>query len=105
MLVGIYDDYTRIGPDRRSGSGDRSVREFLKRCHPLIRPPVRPDPHITLCRAGTPERLLIAAALLLTACIPDDRPPALFELLDPKSTGVAFVNRLPETPELNILNH
>jgi hypothetical protein len=43
--------------------------------------------------------------LLLTGCITDDRPPALFELLDPKATGVAFVNELPEKPEFNILNY
>src|SRR5687768_14035154 len=52
-----------------------------------------------------PERLLLATALVLTGCITDDRPPALFELLDPKATGVAFVNELPEKPEFNILNY
>lgn len=31
--------------------------------------------------------------------------PPLFELLSPTSTGVNFVNHLPETPDLNILNY
>jgi hypothetical protein len=50
---------------------------------------------------------MTAFALLtaVTGCITDDRPPALFELLDPKATGVAFVNELPEKPDFNILNY
>ena len=48
---------------------------------------------------------MAASALLLTACIADDGPPALFEKLDPKSTGVTFVNELPEKPELNPFNY
>jgi hypothetical protein len=43
--------------------------------------------------------------MLLGACATDDRRPALFELLDPKTTGVTFVNELPEKPEFNILNY
>ncbi|MGH7694383.1 MAG: FG-GAP repeat domain-containing protein, partial [Gemmatimonadaceae bacterium] len=32
-------------------------------------------------------------------------PPALFERLTPESSGVTFVNELPERPEFNILNY
>jgi hypothetical protein len=49
--------------------------------------------------------LSVACAVALTACITDDRDPPLFELLDSKSTGVTFVNELPEKPEFNILNY
>jgi enediyne biosynthesis protein E4 len=48
---------------------------------------------------------MTVAVLALCACITDDRPPGLFEMLDPKSTGVTFVNELPEKPEFNILNY
>jgi enediyne biosynthesis protein E4 len=42
---------------------------------------------------------------MLTGCVADDRPPPLFEKLDPKATGVTFVNELPEKPELNPFNY
>src|SRR5919108_3360086 len=60
---------------------------------------------IRIKRWGRPERLLIAAAASVVGCITEDRQPALFELLDPKSTGVTFVNELPEKSEFNILNY
>ena len=44
------------------------------------------------------------AVLALGACGGEKASP-LFELLSPKSTGVSFVNRLPETPDFNILNY
>src|SRR2546428_11903568 len=48
--------------------------------------------------------LLLAAAVALAGC---HRPkePRLFELLSPESTGVTFVNRLPEDTAFNILNY
>jgi len=54
-------------------------------------------------------RCLIALALAL-ALFGCDRTkqsdqPRLFELLDPKATGVLFSNNLPEKPEFNILNY
>jgi hypothetical protein len=56
-------------------------------------------------RIGKPEAVLAAMVVALSGCTDDDRPPALFELLDPRSTGVTFVNELPEKPEFNILNY
>ena len=47
----------------------------------------------------------VALLVALTACITEDGKPHLFELLDPKATGVTFVNQLPEKPEFNILNY
>ena len=47
--------------------------------------------------------LLLSALLAASACT--DRTPPLFELLGPEITGVTFVNRLPETPELNIITY
>ena len=54
----------------------------------------------------------IAALLVLAggaagggACDRSEPAPALFELLGPESTGVAFVNRLPEDTAFNILNY
>ena len=101
MLAGIYDSHTRISTVK----ADREIEAFTLfgtltrqiRSIPLI----RVSPRRT-CKA---EAVLLACSVALTGCIPDDRPPTLFELLDPKSTGVAFVNRLPERPELNIFNH
>ncbi len=58
--------------------------------------------------AGDPVRVtprLLAAGVLALACRPAARPPTLFELLPPESTGVAFTNALPEDPEFNILNY
>ncbi|MDP9204082.1 MAG: VCBS repeat-containing protein [Gemmatimonadota bacterium] len=47
-------------------------------------------------------------ALVLAACTTEQNATPstpLFELLSPKSTGATFVNRLPETPEFNIINY
>ncbi len=46
--------------------------------------------------------LVLAAACRRPAPAP---PPALFERLAPESTGVGFVNRLPEDTAFNILNY
>ncbi|MEO6445588.1 MAG: VCBS repeat-containing protein [Gemmatimonadaceae bacterium] len=52
------------------------------------------------------QRLRLASTLLLLACSrPDAAAPALFESLSPESTGITFVNELPERPEFNILNY
>jgi hypothetical protein len=45
------------------------------------------------------------AVFALGACGGEKKSPALFELLSPKSTGVSFVNHLPEKPDFNILNY
>ena len=45
------------------------------------------------------------AVLALGACRGETKPPLLFELLSPKSTGVTFVNNLPEKPDFNIINY
>lgn len=42
------------------------------------------------------------SALLVAA---EPAGPPLFERLDPKRTGVAFANTLPESPDFNILNY
>jgi len=48
----------------------------------------------------------IVCVVALAGCEPTAPPsPPLFELLSPKSTGIDFVNQLPEKPELNILNY
>jgi hypothetical protein len=54
------------------------------------------------------SRLVAVSAVVLSACTGDQnsafapsRP--LFELLSPRSTGVDFVNHLPEKPDFNIL--
>ena len=39
------------------------------------------------------------------ACQRAPRETPLFELLSPRSTGVTFVNELPEKPDFNILNY
>lgn len=44
-------------------------------------------------------------ALLTAACTNAESAPPLFELLEPKTTGVDFVNELPERREFNILNY
>ena len=56
-----------------------------------------------LCRMS--GRAAVICAFALVAC--EHRPTAapLFELLDPKSTGVTFANTLPESPDFNILNY
>ena len=55
------------------------------------------------------RRLVVTGALALFACTGEQKSgPAgkpLFELLSPKSTGVSFVNQLPEKPDFNILNY
>ncbi len=51
---------------------------------------------------------LAAACALATlaACTrTSPSPPALFEKLDPKATGVTFTNELPREPRFNILNY
>src|SRR3989475_6961299 len=48
--------------------------------------------------------LLLAAAVALAGCS-RAKEPRLFELLSPESTGVTFVNRLPEDTAFNILNY
>ncbi len=45
------------------------------------------------------------AALLSLGCRDEKGSPPLFELLSPQSTGVNFVNELPETADFNILNY
>ena len=45
------------------------------------------------------------AVLALGACRGETKPPPLFELLSPKSTGVSFTNNLPEKPDFNIINY
>jgi hypothetical protein len=47
--------------------------------------------------------LLVTAAPVVTGC--GDDGDALFELLPPEATGIAFVNELPEDPEFNIINY
>ena len=51
--------------------------------------------------------MAFGAVSLLIACGRGDTtaPTPLFEQLSPRSTGVAFENELPETPEFNILNY
>jgi hypothetical protein len=41
----------------------------------------------------------------LAACQRAPKPAPMFELLSPRSTGVAFTNTLPESPDFNILNY
>ena len=48
---------------------------------------------------------LAVAVLALAGCNSAEHSPRLFELLPAKVTGVAFVNELPETLEINILNY
>jgi hypothetical protein len=48
---------------------------------------------------------IAALALGIAACNRAESAPPLFELLSPAATGVTFVNALPESPELNILNY
>jgi hypothetical protein len=50
-------------------------------------------------------RITPIIALALGACNRAESAPPLFELLRPEHTGVTFVNELPESPELNILNY
>ena len=48
---------------------------------------------------------LALTSLFLVGCGGGEDKPQLFERLDPKETGVDFVNHLPEDPTLNILNY
>lgn len=45
------------------------------------------------------------AVLALMACGGEPKSAPLFELLSPQSTGVNFVNQLPETSDFNIINY
>ena len=56
-------------------------------------------------RASLKLAVLTIAAVVLGACSRAESSPTLFELLKPEDTGVTFVNELPETTELNILNY
>jgi hypothetical protein len=50
--------------------------------------------------------VLAAGILTLFACGENEKSsPPLFELLSPNSTGVTFVNELPEKADFNILNY
>jgi hypothetical protein len=44
-------------------------------------------------------------ALGLAACRREPKPAPMFEMLSSRTTGVAFENRLPESPDFNILNY
>jgi hypothetical protein len=46
---------------------------------------------------------ITAGAPLLAGCGGDEEP--LFELLPPETTGITFVNEVPEDPEFNIVNY
>lgn len=58
--------------------------------------------HVTALMTRSTRQLLAVGLLALTGC---NRAPPLFELLPPETTGVTFVNELPETPEFNIINY
>jgi hypothetical protein len=47
----------------------------------------------------------LALVMLVIGCGSDPPAPPLFVLLPPDSTGITFTNRLPESPELNILTY
>src|SRR5918999_6310115 len=102
MPSGIYDKgFETDRSDRRISRVN--VPNEVERSNP-------PDPIIRPIRSNRrrtyrPEAVLAACVVALAGCITDDRAPALFELLDPKSTGVVFVNELPEKPEFNVLNY
>ncbi|MEO8193701.1 MAG: VCBS repeat-containing protein [Gemmatimonadales bacterium] len=50
--------------------------------------------------------IIVAAGVVgLIACEREKASPTLFELLPPKSTGVEFINKLPERADFNILNY
>ncbi len=56
------------------------------------------------------KRLAVVGMVLVCACTAEQKPGSsasapLFELLSPKSTGVNFVNQLPEKADFNILNY
>ncbi len=50
-------------------------------------------------------RLLFPVAAVLTFASCTDRTPPLFERLSPKTTGVTFVNEVPEDTGINIINY
>jgi len=64
---------------------------------------------LSLCRCDQFARLTAVGVLALAACTAERNSapasPPLFELLLPTSTGVNFVNQLPEKPDFNILNY
>ncbi|HKO14623.1 MAG TPA: VCBS repeat-containing protein, partial [Gemmatimonadaceae bacterium] len=47
----------------------------------------------------------VAVVVTMAACRRAPDVPPLFEQLSPAATGVTFVNRLPESPDFNILNY
>jgi enediyne biosynthesis protein E4 len=56
------------------------------------------------------KRLAVVGMVLVCACTAEQKPGSsasapLFELLSPKSTGINFVNQLPEKADFNILNY
>jgi hypothetical protein len=51
------------------------------------------------------RKWIVAAVCGLTACSRESHSPALFELLKPEATGVAFANTLPERADFNPLNY
>lgn len=53
----------------------------------------------------TPAIIIVAAVLALVGCERREKIPTLFELLEPKATGVTFSNDLPERADFNILNY
>ncbi|HMI54975.1 MAG TPA: VCBS repeat-containing protein, partial [Gemmatimonadaceae bacterium] len=46
-----------------------------------------------------------AGAIAFAACDTKPSAPPLFELLDPKATGVTFANNLPEKADFNVINY
>src|SRR5919198_4731738 len=54
---------------------------------------------------GRLARTLALAGLAACTSAPHEVAPPLFELLSPNTTGVTFVNRLPEDTSFNILNY
>jgi hypothetical protein len=53
----------------------------------------------------TARALVVIAGVTAVAGCGGEDSQALFERLRPEATGVAFVNELPEDPELNIINY
>src|SRR6266498_2938966 len=101
----------RFASGRRSSAGDRRIgaRPVAPEVRlPGVRGVVVEEPNRRGHRSPEPipesTVLLLAATISLAGC---DRPrePPLFELLPPRSTGVAFVNAVPEQDTaLNIVN-
>ncbi|MEO5902583.1 MAG: VCBS repeat-containing protein, partial [Gemmatimonadaceae bacterium] len=53
----------------------------------------------------TPAIIIVAGVLALVGCERREKLPTLFQLLEPKATGVTFSNDLPERADFNILNY